>query len=172
MLLHAGILLFVVFWNYPVNNLSAQDTTFRQQYEIEYAERIKKTHINNRYIPKDLNEAMAELDKIVDMVGKAKFKAQDEEMAVKKLHFSFGKWLIVNWGFYEGSRLSHFLRTNGITYPDDMAATLMTCYHRHLNNRQLEFELLAEQYATKRRKEANKRLQEGQIIETRTIPKN
>ncbi|NND34595.1 MAG: hypothetical protein HKN76_18560 [Saprospiraceae bacterium] len=164
--------LFLVLTLILPGTITAQDTTYRQQYELEYSERIKKTHINGRYIPKDLDEAIVELDKIVDMVGKAKFKAQPEENAVRKLHFSFGKWLIVNWGFYEGSRFSHFLRSHGVTYPDDMAATVMTCYHRHLNGRVLDFDSLAEAYAEKRQKEVSDRLHKGQVIEKRTLPKN
>lgn len=152
--------------------LSAQDTTYQQRYELEYAERISKSTINGRYIPKDLDEAMIELDKLVDLVGKAKFKAQAEDRAVRNIHFSFGKWMIVNWGFYEGSRLSHFLRGRGITHPDDMASTLMRCYHRHLNKRPLEFEALAIACAEKRKEDIEKRLRQGQIIETKTIPKN
>ena len=154
--------------------LSAQDTnstTFQQQYELEYAQRIKKTHINGRYIPKDLDEALQELDRIVESVGKAKFKAQPEEVAVKKVHFSFGKWIIVNWGFYEGSRLSHFLKSKGIAHPDDMASTLMICFHRYLNQRPLEFDALASDCEQRRKKEIINRLQRGQIIETRSVPK-
>ena len=151
---------------------NSEDTTYQQRYEMEYQQRIKLQKIEGHYIPKDVDDAMAELDQIVDMVGKAKFKAQSEEIAVKQIHFSFGRWMIVNWGFYEGSRLSHYLRGMGVTYPDDMASVLMTCYHRHLNNRPLGLEDLAISYAEKRRKEVEARLLKGQIIESRSIPKN
>jgi hypothetical protein len=151
---------------------NSSDTTYLQQYEIEYDQRINLQKINGHYIPMDVADAMSELDKIVDMVGKAKFKTQSEEMAIKKIHFSFGRWMIVNWGFYEGSRLSHYLRGLGVTYPDDMASVLMACYHRHLNSKPLGLGDLAKIYAEKRKKEVEERLLKGQIIESRSTPKN
>jgi hypothetical protein len=166
------VLLLVCFSSIAVSGQNAEDTTYAQRYEIEYQQRIKLQKINGRYIPKDVDDAIAELDKIVDMVGKAKFKAQSEEIAVRQIHFSFGRWMIVNWGFYEGSRLSHYLRGMGVTYPDDMASLLMTGFHRHLNNKPLGLEELAKGYAEKRRKEVEARLLKGQVIESRTIPKN
>ena len=153
-------------------HILAQDTSYQQQYEMEYQQRIKLEKINGRYIPKDLEDAMAQLDILVDAEGQAKFKAQPEEIAVRKIHFSFGKWMIVNWGFYEGSRLSHYLRSQGITYPDDMATTLMTCFHRHLNGKPLGFEQLAEEFAEKRKKEVIERLRQGTVIESKSAPKN
>jgi len=153
-------------------HILAQDTTYRERYEMEYQQRIKLQKINGRYIPKDLNDALAQLDALVDPEGQVKFKAQPEDIAVRKIHFSFGKWMIVNWGFYEGSRLSHYLRSQGITYPDDMATTLMICFHRHLNGKPLEFEKLAMEFAEKRRKEVEERLKQGTVIVSKFIPKN
>ncbi|MBK8500760.1 MAG: hypothetical protein IPL46_00370 [Saprospiraceae bacterium] len=167
-----ALLLLVSMSSFTMSGQNGDDTTYRQQYEIEYQQRIKFQKINGHYIPKDVDDSMAELDKIVDMVGKAKFKAQPEEVAVRQIHFSFGRWMIVNWGFYEGSRLSHYLKELGVTYPDDMASVLMACYHRHLNSKPLGLEDLAKSYAEKRKKEVEERLLKGQIIESRTIPKN
>ncbi len=168
--------LFLVFGLIVICGLcpadAQQDTTYQERYEVEYARRIAMTHINGRYIPRDVNEAMVRLDKLVDPVGKAKFKAQHEETAVKKIHFSFGRWIIYNWGFYEGSRLSHQLKKIGITYPDDMARTIMTCYHRHLHGKPLEVEKLADHFAEIRKKEVQSRLLEGQVIERLVKPKN
>ncbi len=152
--------------------LQAQDTTYQQLYEMEYARRIRLEKINGRYIPKDVDDAMKELDKLVDQVGKSKFKSQPEDLAASKIHFSFGRWMIVNWGFYEGSRLSHYLKGLGVSYPDDMATTLMICYHRHLHGKELGLADLAKTFAEKRRKEVEGRLLQGQILESRSVPKN
>lgn len=164
--------MLIVLISLISSHIFAQDTTYQEQYELEYQQRIKLQKINGRYIPKDLNDAMTRLDVLVDAEGQAKFKAQPEDIAVRRIHFSFGKWMIVNWGFYEGSRLSHYLRLQGITYPDDMATTLMTCFHRHLNGKPLEFEKLATEFAEKRRKEVEERLKQGRVIESKFIPKN
>ena len=48
--------------------------------------------------------------------------------------------MIVNWGFYEGSRLSHFLRGAGLQHPDDMARVILVCFHRHLNQKELNLQ--------------------------------
>ncbi len=148
------------------------DTTYQEKYQSEYQVRIKQSHINGFYIPKDIDDAMAELDRIVDQHGKERFRAQEEEVAVRKIHFSFGRWMIHNWGFYEGSRLSHYLKGLGITYPDDMASTLMLCYHRKLNDKPMRVEEIAEYFAEKRRKEMEDRINRGQILEVHKVEKN
>lgn len=140
-------------------------TTYQGKYEYEYQRRIRMTHINGTYIPRDLSDAMAHLDRVVEDAGKRRFAAQPEDVAVRKMHFSFGRWMVVNWGFYEGSRLSHFLKKKGISYPDDMAAVLMRCYHRKLNQKPLGFDELATEIEEMRRKEVEQRLQQGDIIE-------
>jgi len=148
-----------------VTKSSAQNgTDYRSQQEAEYAARVKLDRINGRYIPKNIGDAMLELDKLVDPGGKMKFKSQPEKEGVRRIHFSFGKWMIVNWSFYEGSRLSHYLREKGITYPDDMADALMTFYHRHLNGKPLGIDELASYYSEKRKKEWQERLLQGTII--------
>lgn len=148
------------------------DTTYAEKYQMEYEKRITMTHINGRYIPADVDDAMKTLDRIVDHDGKERFKVEPEDHAVKTIHFSFGRWMIVNWGFYEGSRLSHYLKTKGITFPDDMATTLMYCYHRKLNDEPLQLDSLANHFSDLRREEAEKKMEERKVIEKESIIKN
>ncbi len=159
-----GLLLCLLLRIGASNSVAQNGTDYRSQQEAEYSARVKLAEINGRYIPKNIGDAMIELDKIVDSGGKTKFKSQPEKEGVRRIHFSFGKWMIVNWGFYEGSRLSHYLREKGITYPDDMADALMTFYHRHLNGQPLGIDEMALFYAEKRKKEWKERLQRGTII--------
>ena len=166
------IFFFLLLGTVSISVLSQEDTSYQEKYEQAYQQRINQTHINGFYIPKDVEDAMNELDRIVDGHGKLRFKAQEEGTAVRKIHFSFGRWMIHNWGFYEGSRLSDNLKGLGITYPDDMASTLMSCYHRRLNDKPLELEALAEFYAEKRRKEVEERLKQGRILEVNKVEKN
>ena len=163
--------LLIILMGLSLQAIFAQDTTYQELYEMEYQKRIMLEKINGRYIPKNMDDAMAQLDILVDAVGKAKFKSQPEAIAVKKIHFSFGRWMIVNWGFYEGSRLSHFLKQKGVSYPDDMATVLMTCYHRHLLGVPLKFEELAAEFAEIRKKEVEERLMKGRVLESKLIPK-
>ena len=151
--------------NFSLYSQDIDTTTYQGKYEYAYQQRIRMTHINGSYIPKDLDDAMIHLDRVVEEGGKKRFAMQPEDEAVRKMHFSFGRWMVMHWGFYEGSRLSHFLKKKGISYPDDMASVLMRCYHRKLNNKPLQFEELAAEIEEKRRKEMEERLQQGEIIE-------
>ena len=118
----------------------------------EYEQRTKLTRIDGKYIPKDLKDALLELDKIMDEPAKKKFLEFNEEDARTKTHFSFGKYLNVRWSIQEGSRLSAWFQKNKIYNYDDMIDCIITTYHRTLNNKPIEFEVLATYYYNKRLK--------------------
>ncbi|WP_236978416.1 DUF6794 domain-containing protein [Membranihabitans maritimus] len=114
----------------------SQDTlTYEEKFELEYQKRIKKSHIDGFYIPKDHLDALRILDEIIEEPGKARFASQSESFAVNNVFFSFGRWMLVNWGLDRGSRLSVALNNLGLNYPDDMVRFLMISYHRKLNNK-------------------------------------
>ncbi len=133
-------------------------------FEKEYQKRIKQDYIYGVYIPKDLTDAFVQLNRLIDKESQAKFKSLPEAIAVEKLHFSFGRWMIYNWSFYEGSRLSVYLKNLGIYNPDDMAIFIMLSYHRNLNRKSLDVKTQIEQIQAKRKKEREGRLQQGQIL--------
>ncbi len=108
------------------------------EYEVQYAERIKQTHLYDVYIPSDLTDAIKELVRLTPESSRIAYQNAAEDVVVQKLFFGLGRWMIYNWGFYEGSRLSHSLREAGIYNPDDMARVLMVSFHRHLNNKPLD----------------------------------
>lgn len=118
---------------------------------IEYQKRITRSRIEGRYIPKDLNEALAELDKLVEPTAKAQFKGMSEDSARMKTHFSFGRWMEVRWSLQEGSRLSEWFRLNKVSDIDNMMDCLITTYHRKLNGKPLEFESLVNYYYKKQK---------------------
>ncbi|MEL6925841.1 MAG: DUF6794 domain-containing protein [Bacteroidota bacterium] len=144
---------------------------FEESFEKEYQRRIKKEYLYRVYIPKDLADAFIQLNRLTDKESLARFKNASEEVASRKLHFSLGRWMIHNWGFYGGSRLSHYLRNIGISHPDDMARFIIITYHRNLNKQKLEVKALIEKLRADRQTEVEKRrtiLHE----ETRQRPKN
>ena len=71
------------------------------EIEAEYQRRIKKEYLNRVYIPKDLADCFIQLNKLIDEESKAKFKRAPEEVVVRKLHFSLGRWMIHYWSFYQ-----------------------------------------------------------------------
>ncbi len=80
-----------------------------------------------------------------------------EDQVRHKLFFSLGRWIIYNWGFYDGSRLSDRLRKLGIYHPEDMAEFIIITYHRKMLQQPLNAKELIEQMTEKRKKEWEKR---------------
>jgi len=126
---------------------SDAEIAFRKEYE----KNIKLTKIAGVYIPGTVKEAHRRISKLTPKDAIAKFKAAPEKEVCKKLHFGIGKWLISNWNFYGGSRISHLLKKKGVLHPDDMAQFLLRTFHRSLNDLELDEETLVEEL-TKERK--------------------
>ncbi len=135
-------------------------------YEKEFQERIKKSEINGVYIPKDLIDALNQLDKLVSEESKAKFKTHSEEESVHKLYFSLGRWIWTNWSLLDGSRLSEFFREQGIHHPEDIAIIIIRSYHRRLNGKDIGFKQQMEDLKAKYAKEdADKQAKSMEKIE-------
>lgn len=139
-------------------------------FEKKYQERIKREYLFYPpvYIPRDLTDAFIQLNKLTDTESKAKFKAMSEEDVRQKLFFSLGRWIVQNWGFYGGSRLSHYMKQLGIHHPEDMAVFIMVAYHRNLNRRSLDIKELVTGFKEKREKEKEARKSKGTIIHEET----
>lgn len=135
-----------------------------EEFQRRYQERIKKDQLNGVYIPKNLDEAIAELYKWTDETLRQRIRALPEDSVCIRLHSKLGQRMIFDWSFYEGSRLSHYLRSAGVTYPDDMADFLLLAFHRRLNNRPVEVRQLATYFKEKRKKEWQERLKKGEVI--------
>jgi len=134
------------------------------EYEAALEWRTRQEVLNGVYIPKDLGEVFSELNRLTDAESKQQFKSVSEDKAAHKLHFSLGRWMIHNWGFYGGSRLSVYLEKLGLTYPDDMARFLIISYHRYLNKEDLQVKEQVEYFKEKRKQEHLEGLQEGEIL--------
>lgn len=152
----------------------AQPPQTKEEFEKNYQKRIQQEVLEGQYIPKDLTDAFVQLNKLIDADSKIRFKSVSEEEAVHKLYFSFGRWIIENWGFYGGSRLSHYLRELGIAHPEDMSQFIIVSYHRNLNRKELKVKEQVTAYQEKRKQEHLDRLAKGKVIkeQTRKVPKN
>ncbi len=155
------LLLLAVFF---IHNVSAQPPSTEDEFELAYQKRIKKEYVNNVYIPKDLADAFIQLNRLIDEDSKKKFLSVPDSIAAKKLHFSLGRWMIHNWGFYEGSRFSHYLKGLGIFFPDDMAKFIIITYHRNLTKSELKVKELMESIQKAREKEKEAKKMEGVIL--------
>ena len=153
------LFIFAAQWSFSQDPPASEEAI-----EEVYQKRIKEAYIYGVYIPQDLADAFAQLNKLIDKDSKKKLKEAEEEEAVKKLHFSLGRWIIYNWGFYEGSRLSHSLRQLGVYHPDDMARFIIITYHRYLNKKELKVKELMVQFTEKAQKEKEARKNRGTVI--------
>jgi hypothetical protein len=155
-------LVLATFFCIPL--LAQGPPSTEEAYDKAYKMRISQETINGVYIPASLPEAFVELHRLIDKTSLQKFKSVDEDEAVKKLHFSFGRWMIINWGFYEGSRLSHSLKAKGLHHPDDMAQCIIRAFHRSLNKKPIEAEAIITDLVETREKQRIERLQQGTIL--------
>lgn len=155
------LLLFILFSS--SNTILAQTkneikpTNTAEEFEKQHERNIRKSRINGVYIPKDIGDALNQLKKLSSEKSITKFKMIPEESVAKKLHFGIGRWMIVNWSFYEGSRMSKYLRELGLGHPDDMADFMIITFHRYLNEKDLGTKDLAESFRKKRLEEWEKR---------------
>ena len=141
--------------------LQAQE---KDAYDKKYEWKTRQEILYGVYIPKDVNEALLQLNKLIDEESKAKFKSLPEAEVNSKLFFSLGRWITYNWSLYDGSRLAVYMQNMGIYHPDDMAGFIITVYHRSLNQKPLEIKQLMKFYQEKNQKEKEKRQKRGTIL--------
>lgn len=163
---------------FAIATVRAQEYTppgTEEQYQKQYAERIRKDRLNGVYIPKNLDDACRQLSALSSPESRERFKKLPEDSVSMYMHRSLGQWMIVNWSFYEGSRLSHYLRSAGVTYPDDMADFLIVAWHQQLNGQPIEIKALVQRFKEKRKKlweaEKQEKLQTGEVINEETRKK-
>ncbi len=142
------------------------------EFEQQYQERIRKEVVNGVYVPKNLEDAMLELDKRVSVEARLKFKDLPEDSVCAIMHNRLGQWMILNWGFYGGSRLSHYLRSAGVTFPDDMADFLILAYHRRQNAKPIGIKELATEFRERRKKQYQEEMKKGKIIHEEVRKRN
>lgn len=109
------------------------------QQDREYREAIKKRlvaeKIDNVYIPKDLGDCFAELDKQLSEVNKNEMKSLFKRDDMIKYHMGLGMWMRNNWGLWGGSRLQKYFTDRKIRHPDDMSSVVLFFYHDWLNGK-------------------------------------
>ena len=135
-----------------------------QEFEATYQKRVQQEYLHRVYIPKDLTDAFIQLNQLIEKDSKEKFKRVPEDIAAQKLHFSLGRWIIHNWGFYGGSRLSTHLNTLNLHHPDDMARFIIITFHRSLNQNPLKVRELVKKLNEERKKREEERAKQGTII--------
>lgn len=141
-----------------------------EQYQKQYNERILLTHIHGIYIPENLEDAFRELEAKTPEASLKSYREAPEDKVVDKLYYSLGRWIVYNWGFYEGSRMSHYLRQKGVYHPEDAARVIMRSWHRHLNEKPIDLDSQIKMIQEKVAQEEALRMKEGTIIQSERKP--
>lgn len=105
-----------------------------------------KSEIDGVYIPKNLDEAILEVDKFYSYSLKTEIKKLDEDDFGIEYHFVTGIKIRNNWALWTGSRLSKFFNRSGINNPDDMSRIILTSYHRKLTGNPINFRMQVSEY--------------------------
>jgi hypothetical protein len=125
---------------------------------------------SDNYIPKNLNDAISYLDCTWSDVDKEEFKNKNEEDAVAELHFGTGLAIRNNWELWKRgkNRLELFFNIRGISHPDDISSIILTSFHRHLNNKDIELKAQIKYYKQYWKK-AKKRYEDEQRLLTEKL---
>jgi hypothetical protein len=92
------------------------------------------------YIPRDLDDALVEVDRIFVSAGKRDAVMNGTEEDMIQYHFGLGMWMRNNWGLWGGSRLSEYFNGIGIHHPDDMSGIILDSYWRKLHGKPIDLE--------------------------------
>lgn len=160
------ISIFCLFLGFTLNLSGQAVYDSAEEAEKQYNINIKQTHLDGVYIPANLEEAMEELKQLSDEEALKKFAEAPIDQIAEKVHFGIGRWMIVNWQFYSGSRLSHFVKSKGAMTPDGMAQYIIRHFHAHLNNTTPNEEELLKKVNAKHEAEMKKLRANDKVIKT------
>ena len=101
----------------------------------EHARRLTAENIKGVYIPLNLGEALAGLDKVLSEVDKAEMRALPKREDMIQYHLGLGMWMRNNWGLWGGSRLQKYFMDRRVKHPEAMSTVILYHYHDWLNGR-------------------------------------
>lgn len=83
--------------------------------------------------PKDLEGALAELDRILEPEVREEIRAGSED-EMSQYHHGLGTWIRNEWGLWaRSSPLSAYFEGLGLRHPDDMSGIILDSYWRRLH---------------------------------------
>ncbi len=94
--------------------------------------------LGDGYVPVDLNDALAELDRTVSEKEKAFRKANRDDDAL--MHMGLGQYLRNHWGLWHDSRLAKWFNAKGVNHADDMSGILLDAWLARLRGEPFDLE--------------------------------
>ena len=95
----------------------------------------------NNYVPKDLTDALNQLDILLDEDTKKLIRDKEN------VHMSVGMWLRNNWGMWGGSRLGCYFGERELYHPDYISSLIIDAYHLKLNDSKFQMDSLIQSYS-------------------------
>lgn len=127
------IFFLLIFLSSVIAIAQTGESEYKVAFDKQYEENIKKERINGRYIPKDMEDAHLLLDQTLDDEVKAFYRTLPDSTAAKATINGIGPWILKNWNLFEGSRISHHLKTEKkIHHPVDMVYYILQTYYRYM----------------------------------------
>jgi len=105
-----------------------------------------KSCIDDIYIPKNLEDAIEQLNISFSNSLKMNIKTLSEDQFVGEYHFGTGLAIRNNWNLWQGSRLSRYFHRKGIKHPDDMSGIILTSFHRQLTGKEIDLDGQIKEY--------------------------
>lgn len=98
--------------------------------------------------PTTLSECFKQLDKIFENSEDGDwFKSAEERDAIVQSHHGLGQWIRNKWNLWEEeSTLYQYFKKLGLHHPDDMSSVILTSYHRHINENEIELDSQIKKY--------------------------
>ncbi len=96
--------------------------------------------IDKNYKPKNLNEAIIQLDKLFPDSTKQKIAKMEENEFLGTSHLSTGMWIRNNWDLWKSGDLSKYFNELGIYHPDDMSGIILRSFYRHIKSQDFELD--------------------------------
>ncbi len=117
---------------------------------------VNNNSSNEDYIPKNLVEAVAQLEIIHNDSTKKVIIEMTEKEYVGSTHFGTGMWIRNNWGLWNGDDLAEYFNSIGIYHPDDMSGIILKSYYRELHKQVWKLEEQVQYYQDYWNKSNNK----------------
>lgn len=111
------------------------------------------------YIPKDLDDALKEMQRMLPASVVAEMK-QGSEQNMGRYHFGLGTWMRNNWGLWGGSQLAQWFKPRGVWHPDDMSGILLKSFWRVLHDKPILLEEQVKYYQAYWKQEKKSQQQE------------
>ena len=94
------------------------------------------------YIPNDLDDAHAQLLKLLPSDEISRIKSMKSEDEMMDYHFGLGAGLRNSWGLWGNSRLAQYFQDMGIHHADDMSGIILDTFWCKLHGQSFNLDLI------------------------------